>query len=204
MFKKLTVVASMSGGGKSTFAKENFDPYDVFPDTNVDMYEMYWKLFRTPALEQGLEPDKLTGLTLWAAKYNADMEYLRGKEYVAKAFQYFGHPLNNKELLNMRSGWDFLIFDEKWQNRKIIPEDEMYKWVNEIESQFQEVEYKIWHMKDEKIIEELMSRNDDRSTLFNNDPKIYHEWQDNFVGRYEEIMKKYNYNYELKEVRYIS
>lgn len=201
MFKKLTVVASMSGGGKSTFAKNNFPEDLVFPDTNVGIYDLYWKLFRTPALENNVEPDKLTGLTLWSAKYSADMEFLKGRSNVAEILDHFKIP-PPQEYLNMRSGWDFLIFDENWQKRKIIPEDEMYKFVRNIESQFEEVEYKIWHMRDEKIIEELMARNDDRSTLFNNDPKVYHEWQDHFVNRYVEIMEKYNYKYELKEVSY--
>lgn len=202
MFKKLKVVASMSGGGKSTYANANFDPDNVFPDTNVKMYELYWELFRTPAQEQNIEVEPLTGLTLWAAKWNADMQFLKGKRASLDILDELGHYAEVPEMLNMRSGWDFLIFDEKWQNRKIMPEDKMHKWVKEIEDQFEEVEYHIWHMKDEKIIAELMSRNDDRSTLFNNDPKVYHEWQDNFVSRYIEIMEKYNYKYELKEVTY--
>lgn len=206
---KLTVLASLSGGGKSTYANANYKPGFIFPDTNVKTYEIYNKLFKSTALEQGLEPDKLTGLTLWATKYAADMTYietLKNFTYVLKtygrdylAFTGFGHAT---KFVNMRSGWDFLIYDELWQGRKIIPEEEMHKLVTDIESNFEEVEYKILVMKDEKIIKELMSRNDDRSSLFNHDPVEYHRWQDYYVKRYEEILTKFNYNYTIEEVIY--
>lgn len=104
--------------------------------------------------------------------------------------------------LNMRSGWDFLIYDELWQNRKIMDEEIMHSFIKDIENQFDEVNYEIWIMKDQKIITELMSRNDDRSNLFNNDPVEYNRWQDYYVSRYEEIMKRFNYNYIIKEVSY--
>lgn len=193
---KLTVLASMSGGGKSTYANNNYSSKLIFPDTNVDIYKMYHELFRTPALEQGLEPDKLTGLTLWGVKYMSDMTFLNGLK--------IGEHYNDlpRELVNMRSGWDFLIYDEIWQGRKIISEELMFKYVNNIESQFKDVNYMIWDMQDEKIIEELMSRDDDRAHLFNSDPKVYQEWQKHFVSRYLEIMDKFKYDYELKVVKY--
>lgn len=212
--QKLTVLASLSGGGKSTYAKTNYDPEFVFPDTNVKVYEIYNKLFKHTAINKGLEPDKLTGLTLWSAKYSADIAYLDGfkanyNELIDEAMLYCDEERlgwiaesEAKGFLNMRSGWDFLIYDELWQNRIIIPEDEMHKLVLDIESQFDEVEYKVLVMKDEKIIKELMSRNDDRSSLFNHDPIEYHRWQDYYVKRYEEILTKYNYKYTIEEVTY--
>jgi hypothetical protein len=197
---KLKVIASLSGGGKSTYATENYHSSYVLPDTNVKAYEIYHKLFRGPALEQGLEPDKLTGLTLWTAKHAADIAYLKA----VKTFGYGAYEENEEywEFLNMRSGWDFLIYDELWQKRNIISEELMYDQIKEIESQFNEVEYEIWVMRDQEIIKELMARNDDRSNLFNNDPVEYNRWQDYYVSRYESIMKKFNYNYLIKEVTY--
>lgn len=197
---KLKVIASLSGGGKSTYANDNYQPAYVLPDTNVKAYEIYHKLFRGPALEQELEPDKLTGLTLWTAKHAADKAYLQA----VNNFGYGDYEKNEEywEFLNMRSGWDFLIYDELWQNRKIMSEEIMYTFIQEVESQFHEVEYEIWVMRDQKIINELMARNDDRSNLFNNDPVEYNRWQDYYVSRYEEIMKKFNYKYLIKEVSY--
>jgi hypothetical protein len=202
--KKLTVLASLSGGGKSTYANANYQPEFIFPDTNVKVYEIYNKLFRHTAINKGLEPDKLTGLTLWSAKYSADMAYLNTISTYRNEFEfhdYYGGDWD-KGFINMRSGFDYLIYDELWQNRIIIPEDEMHKLVLDIESQFDEVEYKILVMKDEKIIKELMDRNDDRSSLFNHDPIEYHRWQNYYVKRYIEILDKYDYKYSVEEVIY--
>jgi hypothetical protein len=193
--KKLKVIASLSGGGKSTYANSNYHHSLVLPDTNVKAYDIYHKLFRAPALADGLEPDKLTGLTLWTAKHAADKAYI-------EAFKEFSSFSTYASMLNMRSGWDFLIYDELWQKRKIIDEELMYSFIQEIEGQFDEVEYEIWVMRDQKIISELMARDDDRSNLFNNDPVEYNRWQDHYVSRYEEIMKRFNYKYIIKEVIY--
>lgn len=202
--KKLTVLASLSGGGKSTYANSNYLPQFIFPDTNVKVYEIYNKLFKNTAIDKGLEPDKLTGLTLWSSKYSADIAYLNAVRSFSPCADWFMEPdpIDDYEFINMRSGFDFLIFDELWQNRIIIPEDEMHKLVLNIENQFDEVEYKILVMKDEKIIKELMSRNDDRSSLFNHDPIEYHRWQNYYVKRYIEILDKYNYKYSVEEVIY--
>jgi hypothetical protein len=193
--KTLKVIASLSGGGKSTFAKENYHPSLVLPDTNVRVYDRYHKLFRQPALSKGLEPDKLTGLTLWNTKCEADLAYL-------EAMNNFRVDQEDIGMLNMRSGWDFYIYDFLWQKRDLIPEDEMYESIKMVEGQFDEVEYEIWVMRDQKIIAELMARNDDRSNLFSNDPVEYNRWQDHYVSRYEEIMKRFNYKYIIKEVIY--
>lgn len=199
---KLKVIASLSGGGKSTYAKENYGSAFVLPDTNVKVYEIYHKLFRGPALAQDLEPDKLTGLTLWSAKYSADMAYIQALKNFGYGEYERVEEVGMWNFLNMRSGWDFLIYDELWQKRNIISEELMYDQIREIESQFKEVEYEIWVMRDQEIIKELMARNDDRSNLFNNDPVEYNRWQDYYVSRYESIMKKFNYKYLIKEVTY--
>lgn len=195
-FKKLEIVAGMSGAGKSTYSLKHYLPQFILPDTNVKIYELYHKLFRSPKISQKLCPDDLNGLTLWSSKYSADKAYLDGCRKFSENYESF-------ELLNMRSGWDFLIFAELQSNFAFkIPEEEMHRFILDIESQFEKVEYQIWVMKDQKIIKELMSRNDDRSNLFNNDPVEYHRWQDYYISRYESIMKKFNYNYTLKEVTY--
>lgn len=196
--KKLLVLSSLSGGGKSTYANEHFKPKFILPDTNVKVYDIYHKLFRSPSLEQNIPVEKLTGLSLWSAKFSADVAYLEA----AKKFGGDSLSVGNEQFVNMRSGWDFLIYDELWQKRNIMSEDLMVKDIKLIEDNFDEVEYLIFYMKDQKIIKELMSRNDDRSNLFNNDPVEYHRWQDYYISRYESIMKKFNYNYTLKEVTY--
>lgn len=202
--KKLLVISSLSGGGKSTYAKDNFAPQFILPDTNVKVYEIYHKLFRGPSLEQNIPVEKLTGLSLWSAKYSADIAYLDAVTSFSPSLEWIGgeDPKDEFEFINMRSGWDFLIYDELWQHRKIMPEDVMHSQIKDIEDRFDEVEYLILHMQDEKIISELMSRNDDRSNLFNNDPVEYHRWQNHYLERYVSIMKKYNYKYTLKEVTY--
>jgi hypothetical protein len=193
---KLINLASMSGGGKSTYANKNFDKKLIMPDTNQNVYEVYHKLFRQPALKQNLTPDMLTGVTLWSVKLSSDLTFLEG----LKLGQHYGDL--PKTLVNMRTGWDILIYDELYMNRNIIDPKEMYNFVNKIESYFHKVEYKIWDMQDDKIIEELMSRNDDRAHLFDSDPKVYKEWQKHYVARYKEIMDMFNYDYELKIVKY--
>lgn len=194
--KKLTVLASMSGGGKTTYANKNYSPQCILPDTNNHVYEIYQKLFKDPAEKQNLSVEPMTGFAMWSTKFMSDMTFLNSMKIGA-----FYDDLPD-ELVNMRSGWDFLIYDEIWQGRKIISEDEMFKFINKIESQFREVKYLIWDMQDEKIIQELMDRKDGRSALFNHDPKVYQEWQKHYISRYKEIMEKFGYDYELKEVRY--
>lgn len=189
---ELKVIASMSGGGKSTYAESKYNDRFILPDTNKSVYSIYETLVGKPSDLQGIPCEELTSYTLWATKMNSDLSYLKGLSPSGIVGNF----------LQMRSGWDYLIFDELFKNRKVMSEDIMYNFIHPIESQFDSVKYEVWYMEDRKIISELMAVGDSRARLFQCDVDYYMKWQDYYVKRYEEILTKFNYDYLMKSVKY--
>lgn len=194
----LLQLSSMSGGGKSTFANENFEPRFILPDTNKSIHEMYHKLLLDPGRSQEMEIEELTSFHMLAVKFTADNAYLDGIERSSFTGKIHG------DFITMRPYVDYFVFDKIYKQRDLIPLKEVLKYQDKLNSRFESVSTKLFILDDDVLIEEMMSVDDDRAWLFKYSKDYYKSAQDIYVRTYTEISKTLGVDLEIEVRNYKS